>query len=91
VVANARKSAVGKDILDFAVHKTQELLQQGDLTKAKLMLRFLAGLARIIDEDGILHIVREIVSNVEGKAPNVHYYNFREGLIGRPERTHWQI
>jgi hypothetical protein len=77
VVANARKSVVGKDILDFSVEKVKELLEQGDLTKAKLMLRFLAGLTRIVEEDGILNIIGEIVSNIEGTEPNVCLTVFR--------------
>src|SRR5947207_7785642 len=71
VVANARKSVIGKDVLDFSVSKTKELLELGDIMKAKLMLRFLAGLTRIIDEDGILVIVGEIISHIEGIEPNV--------------------
>jgi hypothetical protein len=71
VVANARKQAVGKDILEFAVVKVKQELEHGDYVKAKLMLRFLVGLARIVDEDGIMTVINEIVSNIEGKEPNV--------------------
>ena len=62
---------MGKDILEFAVAKVKDLLEQGDLVKGKLMLRFLAGLARIMDEDGIMTIIGEIVSKIEGQESNV--------------------
>jgi hypothetical protein len=62
---------VGKDILEFSVAKVKDLLEQGDLVKGKLMLRFLAGLARIMDEDGIMTIIGEIVSKIEGQEANV--------------------
>lgn len=71
VVANARKQVVGKDVLDFSITKVKELLEQGDFVKAKLMLRFLAGLARIIEEDGIMQVIGEIVSKIEGQETNV--------------------
>jgi nuclear cap-binding protein subunit 1 len=71
VVANARKQVIGKDTLDYSVAKVKELLEQGDLANAKLMLRFVAGLARIIDEDGIMNIIGEIVSKIDGQQPNV--------------------
>jgi hypothetical protein len=72
VVANARKEIVGKDILEFTVPKVKELLEQGEFVKAKLMLRFLAGLGRIIEEDGVMNIIGELASNIEGKKPNVN-------------------
>jgi hypothetical protein len=71
VVANARKQVVGKDILDFSVAKVKDLLEQGDLVKAKLMLRFLAGLTRIMEGDGIMTIIGEIVSKIEEQQANV--------------------
>jgi hypothetical protein len=71
VVANARKQVVGKDILDFSVAKVKDLLEQGDLVKGKLMLRFLAGLTRIMEGEGIMAIIGEIVSKIEGQQPNV--------------------
>jgi len=71
VVANARKQIIGKDILEFTVTKVKTLLGQGDLTKAKLMLRFFAGLARIIEGDGVTSLIGEIVSVFEGQEPNV--------------------
>jgi hypothetical protein len=71
VVANARRQVVGKDVVDFIVPKIQELLEQGEIVKAKLVLRFLAGLGRIVEDDGVLTILEEIVSNIEGKKPNV--------------------
>ena len=71
-MANARKQIVGKDILEFTIPKIKELLEDGEIIKAKLMLRFLAGLGRIVEEDGIMKVIGEIVSNVEGKKPNVY-------------------
>ena len=41
------------------------------MVEAKLMLRFLAGLGRIVDEDGIMQVMGEIVSKFEGQVPNV--------------------
>jgi hypothetical protein len=72
VVANARKGVVGKDVLDWAVGKTKELLLGGKVLEGKLMLRFLAGLNRIIEGDGLMGIMGEIVSQIEGKEANVH-------------------
>ena len=71
VVANARKAAVGKDILEFTVGKVKEVLEAGDLVTGKLLLRFLAGLARIVEDDGVLTVIGEIVSKIEGQEPNV--------------------
>lgn len=74
---------MGKDILDFTVAKVKELLEQGDVVKAKLMLRFLAGLSRIMDGDGIMTIIGEIVSKIEGQQANVcpllNFSNCRRG------------
>jgi hypothetical protein len=36
------------------------------------MLRFLAGLARVIEDDGIIQVIGEIVSKIEGQEPNVY-------------------
>jgi hypothetical protein len=71
VVANARKHVIGKDILDFTITKVKELLESGDFIKGKLMLRFLAGLTRIIENDGIIQVVEEIVSKIQGQEVNV--------------------
>ena len=71
VVANARKQIVGKEILDFTIAKVKELLESGDFIKAKLMLRFLAGLSRIIENDGIMQVIEELVSKIEGQEVNV--------------------
>jgi hypothetical protein len=71
VVANARKQIIGKDILDFSLAKLKELLEAGDLTKGKLVLRFLAGLGRIVENDGIMDVIREMVSKIEGQDANV--------------------
>ena len=71
VVANARKQVIGKDILEFTISKIKELLEQGDLVKGKLMLRFLAGIGRIVDEDGVMDVIGEIVSRIEGEHANV--------------------
>lgn len=85
VVANARKQVIGKDILDFSIAKLKEILEQGDLSKAKLMLRFLAGLARIVEADGTMNVIWEIVSKFEGEEPNVfsltNEVNSRRGWI----------
>ena len=71
VVANARKSAIGKDILTFSISKLKQLLQAGEILKTKLMLRFVAGLTRIIEEEGAIQILSELVSKFEGQKPNV--------------------
>ena len=71
VVANARKQIVGKEILDFTIAKVKELLESGDFIKAKLMLRFLAGLSRIIENDGIMQVIEELVSKIDGQEVNV--------------------
>jgi len=71
VVANARKAAIGKEILDFTVGKVKEVLEMGDVVTGKLLLRFLAGLARIVEDDGVLTVIGELVSKIEGEEPNV--------------------
>lgn len=71
VVANARKQVIGKDILDFTITKVKELLESGDFIKGKLMLRFLAGLSRIIEDDGIIQVIEEMVSKIQGQEANV--------------------
>jgi hypothetical protein len=70
VVANARKQIVGKEILDFTIAKVKELIEQGEMISAKLMLRFLAGLGRIVEEDGVTTVIGEIVSKLEGQESN---------------------
>jgi Na+/H+ antiporter NhaC len=71
LVANARRQVIGKDVLDFTVAKIKELLEQGDMVKAKLMLRFFAGLGRIVEENGIMNVINEIISKFEQKVPTV--------------------
>ena len=71
VVVNARKSTVGKDMTEFVVGKVQERLEAGDLVSGKLLLRFLAGLARIVEGNGVLAVIGEIVSKIEGQEANV--------------------
>lgn len=72
VVANARKAGIGKDVLDFTVGKVKEMLETGDVVTGKLLLRFLAGLARIVEDDGVLTVIGELVSKIEGEEPNVY-------------------
>jgi hypothetical protein len=74
VVANARKQVIGKDIVDFSIAKLKEILEQGDLGKAKLMLRFVASLARIVEADGIMNVIWEIISKFEGEEANVFFF-----------------
>lgn len=64
VVINARKSSIGKEILDFTVGKGKELFDAREWAKAKLILRFLAGLERIVEE-GVTPILSAILENVE--------------------------
>lgn len=71
VVANARKQVIGKDVLEFAVGKVKELIEEGNLVSGKLMLRFLAGLSRIVEGQGVMDVIGEIVSKIEGQEPNV--------------------
>ena len=82
VLANARKQVIGKDILDFTVEKTKELCEAGDLVRAKLMMRFLAGLAKIVEQNGVMVIVDELVAHIENKQPNVPIQPRITGLIG---------
>ena len=51
--------------------KIKELIEAGDLVRGKLMLRFLAGLTRIVEENGVMDIIGEIVSKIESEQPNV--------------------
>ena len=88
VVANARKAAVGKEILEFTLGKVKEVLETGDLVTGKLLLRFLAGLARIVEDDGVLTVIGEIVSKIEGQEPNVHILKVKANL--RLERIIWR-
>ena len=71
VVANARKAAIGKDVLEFTLGRLKDALEGGDMVTGKLLLRFLAGLARIVEDDGVLNAIHEIVSKIEGQEPNV--------------------
>ena len=64
VVMNARKSSIGKDILEFTVGKAKELFDVRELAKVKLVLRFLAGLERIV-EDGVTPLLSAILDNIE--------------------------
>jgi hypothetical protein len=82
VVANARKQVIGKDTLDFTVGKIKELIETGDLVRAKLMLRFLAGLTRIVEENGVMDIIGEIVSKIETEAPNVFSHQGEQLMVG---------
>jgi hypothetical protein len=86
VVANARKQVIGKDVLEFAVGKVKELIEEGNLVSGKLMLRFLAGLSRIVEGQGVMDVIGEIVSKIEGQQPNVlccerGNVDFRRGRI----------
>jgi hypothetical protein len=67
VVANARKPAIGKDVLDFSLTKLSSLLESGEFFHAKLLLRFIAGLARIIEDDGIIRVLEPLAAKVEGQ------------------------
>jgi nuclear cap-binding protein subunit 1 len=78
VVANARKAGIGKDVLDFTVGKVKDMLETGDVVTGKLLLRFLAGLARIVEDDGVLTVIGELVSKIEGEEPNVYPTLIRE-------------
>ena len=88
VVANARKQVIGKDILEFTVGKVKELIEAGDLVRGKLMLRFLAGLTRIVEGDGVMDVIGEIVSKIEGEETNVPI-SLKEEVDGRRGRIIW--
>jgi hypothetical protein len=76
VVANARKPDIGEDILAYSIAKLKELLEGGDIVKAKYVLRFLAGLARIVEnDDGFMAIITEIVNQIKDQTPNVFALN----------------
>jgi hypothetical protein len=79
VVANARKEDIGRDMLAYSIGKVKELLEKGDVGRAKYMLRFLSGLSRIVDQDGFMSVINEIVSKIEGQKPNV--IDSKGGLI----------
>ena len=43
------------------------LLESGRFFHAKLLLRFIAGLTRIIEDDGIVRVLEQIAAKVEGE------------------------
>lgn len=58
--ANAEKSDVAQDILNRAGPLCQEALDAGDWRSFKLLLRFLACLAPLFKEDGVVPILDEL-------------------------------
>lgn len=58
--ANAEKADVAEDILKRAGPMCQEALDAGDWRAFKLLLRFLACLAPLFKEDGIVPILDEL-------------------------------
>ena len=60
--ANAENSSVTQEILGRAGPMCQEALDAGDWRSFKLLLRFLACLAPLFKEDGIVPILDELFS-----------------------------
>ena len=62
--------------------KVKELIEEGNLVSAKLMLRFLAGLSRIVEGQGVMEVIGELVSKIEGQQPNVLYHEEEILILG---------
>ncbi|KAK3066415.1 Nuclear cap-binding protein subunit 1, partial [Teratosphaeriaceae sp. CCFEE 6253] len=58
--ANTENGEVAKDILSRAAPQLQEYLDQGQWREFKLMLRFVACLSPLYEEDGVLPILDEL-------------------------------
>lgn len=59
---NAEKSSMAQDIIKSAGEKLQEALQAGQWRDFKLLLRFLACLSPLFEEDGVMPILDELFS-----------------------------
>ena len=60
--AHQEKSELAADVIAKAGAQLQEFLNQGQWKEVKLMLRFMACLSRVYQEDGILPIMDELFS-----------------------------
>ena len=58
--AHAEKAEAAKDVIDKAGSQLQEHLEKGQWRGAKLVLRFLTGLSRLFEQDGIFPILDEL-------------------------------
>lgn len=58
--AHAEKREIAQDVVAKAALQLQEYLDQGAWRQFKLMLRFLASLSRLFEQDGILPILDEL-------------------------------
>ena len=64
------------------VNKVKELIEEGNLVSGKLMLRFLAGLSRIVEGQGVMEVIGELVSKIEGQQPNALYHEEEILILG---------
>ena len=60
--AHQEKKELAADVVAKAGEQLQEFLEKGQWKEVKLMLRFLASLSRLYEEDGVLPIMDELFS-----------------------------
>ncbi|KAK3715443.1 Nuclear cap-binding protein subunit 1 [Vermiconidia calcicola] len=58
--AHAEKKEIAADIISKAGPQLQEYLEKGQWRECKLMLRFLACMSRVFEEDGVLPVLNEL-------------------------------
>jgi len=58
--ANAENGDVAQEVLGRAGPQLQEVLEKGDWREVKLLLRFLACMAQLYEEDGVLPVLEEL-------------------------------
>lgn len=61
--ANADKAEIARDVIENAATQLQDFMNQGQWREFKLMLRFLACLSPLFEEDGILPILDGLFEN----------------------------
>ncbi|CAD6572438.1 MAG: hypothetical protein ASARMPREDX12_005221 [Alectoria sarmentosa] len=62
IVINPQKPEVGQEMLTRAAKAMQEYLEAGDWREVKLVLRFLACLQGLLEEDGVFPLLEELFS-----------------------------
>ena len=62
IVVNPQKPEVGQEMLTKAAKAIEEYLEAGDWREVKLVLRFLACLQGLLEEDGVFPLLEELFS-----------------------------
>ncbi|ANB16018.1 Sto1p [Sugiyamaella lignohabitans] len=61
-IANAESEILGQVVIELAQSEIQKALNGGELNKVKLLIRFIASLAPIIEGDGVTEILSALLS-----------------------------